>query len=94
MLGKTDSQIVGKWWNKTMKPQWQPIETAPKDGSRVIMWGRYNSVCIAAWRDDRWFVDADESRAIESQTDFGIEYKTFDFPSHWMPLPTPPEIDP
>lgn len=61
-------------------PQWQPIETAPKDntpilvptnahsdGIVIVRWYTYNG--LAAWRD--WDEDVH-------------------FPTHWMPLPQPP----
>lgn len=59
---------------------WQPIETAPKDGTRVLMHkagvGKY-STFVGWWncRDESW-------RDISH---------LFRDPSHWMPLPEPPE---
>jgi Protein of unknown function (DUF551) len=81
-----------KIWS-TPAPQpgaWHPIETAPKDGTAVILCGRYNDVSIAAWHGNGWWIEADGRRAVESQSDFGTEHLTFDLPTHWMPVPTPP----
>lgn len=64
------------------KPQWQPIETAPKDGSHVLLcddgW-----FCIAGWWDD---APRDEGGQCfkNSQSHLWLN------PSHWMPLPKPP----
>jgi len=62
--------------------EWQPIETAPKDGTRIIVANDvYGSVwCDVAWRKmirvpDRWesFIGAVPFR-----------------PTHWMPKPDAP----
>jgi len=68
--------------------EWQPIETAPTDGSLILLWGRY-------WSDDQgefktpligqWAGNARRWEAVMA-TWFGVR------PTHWMPLPEPPEI--
>lgn len=62
--------------------EWQPIETAPKDGTRIIVSKVNGPVwCNVNWRHmirkpDRWdsFVGA-------------VPFE----PTHWMPLPEPPD---
>ena len=61
--------------------QWQPIETAPKDYTNILVWNdggahRDGWVSIAYWNDDGWI------------SPFGGEYD----PTHWMPLPEPPQL--
>jgi hypothetical protein len=63
---------------------WQPIETAPKDGTRILVCQRmvrgemvFRSVRITHW----WF-------------SFGRWNMTRGTPTHWMPLPDPPEPTP
>jgi hypothetical protein len=60
---------------------WQPIETAPKDGTEVDLWvpddGRFTNC---------WFMDG-----IWLQTEDGNTYSTGGAPTHWMPLPQPPQ---
>lgn len=66
--------------------EWQPIETAPKDGTAVRVTheiapgyecdGRYSD---GKWNCSNWFI-------FEFQ---GRPYIT-SIPSHWMPLPSPP----
>src|SRR5690606_18937452 len=51
---------------------WRPIETAPRDGSRVLLAGCGENggwVCVASWRGGRW-----------RDGDYSIEP-----PTHWMP---------
>lgn len=70
---------------------WQPIETAPKDGTRILLLGKeYGEpkVSIGAYQDNK--VWSDES----STTDDGYGWYGHDnwspTPTHWMPLPEPP----
>jgi hypothetical protein len=56
---------------------WQPIETAPKDGTKVLLFPWGGEVRIGSY-DPRSL----EWRVIRSETAY---------PSHWMPLPAPPD---
>jgi len=63
--------------------EWQPIETAPKDGTEFLAWyppddGDDGFFDIADWIEMPKFVNAD------SWTRGGLD------PTHWMPLPEPP----
>jgi hypothetical protein len=67
--------------------EWQSIETAPKDGSAILIWpaqsaftGNDTISYVVRWSDwkEAW---------IEAS---GEEYDTF-YPTHWMPLPPPPK---
>lgn len=61
---------------------WQPIETAPKDGSQILMFaqpvsapdGRFGIGCFIEWRGEGMLWD----------WTWGFQ------PTHWMPLPAPP----
>lgn len=61
--------------------KWQPIETAPKDGTIIIMTGApelgYTLPCVvdALYDDGGWLVNQWESPS------FAIT------PTHWMPIP-------
>lgn len=63
---------------------WQPIETAPKDGSWVLVCAGRN-VWIAQWATPKTHADSSISgwRAGHTYTD-GV--------THWMPLPEPPSL--
>lgn len=59
-----------------MTSEWQPIETAPKDGIDILVSnGERTSV---AYYDRRWWI-----------VSWTVEFLNFD-PTNWMPLPLPP----
>lgn len=77
--------------------EWQPIETAPKDGTDILVVypthfvGRPSGdFSIVRWENNKWIAQADGQRAIEAQNDFRTEY-ICPFFTHWMPLPSPPK---
>lgn len=58
-------------------PQWQPIETAPKDGTRILAYYvSHQKYSLMRWLHFEWCDDADDACL------------HFDY---WMPLPSPPE---
>lgn len=58
--------------------EWQPIETAPKDGTDLLvsyyLWGPRQAV--AGWFEGDWLIFEKPDDPIK--------------PAHWMPLPPPP----
>lgn len=63
---------------------WQPIETAPKDGRWLLLHRADINITIVAQWDD--------------ESEPGYDWLTLDgphycdtFPTHWMPLPEPPK---
>lgn len=67
--------------------QWQPIETAPKDGTKCLFFRMHEGGQIqTAW----W------KRGIMNEYGFGGDgwsYANTKFPpTHWMPLPPPPSL--
>lgn len=71
---------------------WRPIETAPKDGSRVIIWD--GAPYIAKWAEeanDYQFTSYPGWQIFDCDDGFySIASKS---PTHWMPLPADP-VDP
>ena len=71
--------------------EWQPIETAPKDGIPVLIYSglrvdiesilidHEKSIYISSFDGDWWIWDGK----------YGPEYAYE--PTHWMPLPEPPK---
>jgi hypothetical protein len=64
------------------QPTWQPIETAPKDGSPICA-GMMHPFWGWVWGRCRWHVDKNEPYGGYFSGD-GLQ------PTHWMPLPSPP----
>lgn len=63
---------------------WQPIETAPKDGTPIrLKWQGTTVTAIGRWTTPERAMD--EWRDIQ-----GNDILTM--PTHWMPLPNPPAI--
>jgi len=64
------------------QPAWQPIETAPKDGSVILICGSSPKYFVAdvKW-DGEWFLFSPEKDQY-TEPCFAA--------SHWQPLPTPP----
>ena len=58
---------------------WQPIETAPKDGREVLVFGN-NSYAVASFDGEEWRDYGDIGWA-------GM-YGDDNQPTHWMPLPS------
>lgn len=72
-------------WN-TRAPQWQPMETAPKDGRKILLLIDEGRDIIQGY----WNIAAECWKA-KNQT--GFAYRIH-FPGHWQPSPQPPEDKP
>jgi hypothetical protein len=68
--------------------EWQPIETAPKDGIEPIIVGRgrkgsgVRGVTQARWDGSRWMAYTFPME--------GAQPIEFVAPTHWQPMPRPP----
>lgn len=93
-------------------PTWQPIETAPKDGARIIAFipsvqvsskfASKDRIAIVSWIDSPDIGNGHRLRdhaiaLVEKHNGFwsgGTRTPTTGTPTHWMPLPSPPEVKP
>ena len=62
--------------------EWQPIETAPRDGTEFLAfwsnaYGKFKFIQPMMWLNNRFVVTWDHDDDVK--------------PTHWMPLPQPPE---
>ena len=75
--------------------EWQPIETAPKDGTLVLIYNTLNNGTITS-------IDGKIAVARYSHQHDGLEESLWEYgtyysgaylisATHWMPLPQPPE---
>lgn len=62
---------------------WQPISTAPRDGTRVILVeaDKPGEACIGWWIEGQW----------RDYGDIGCNGLEDFLPTHWMPVPFVPE---
>lgn len=65
--------------------EWQPIETAPKDGTEVILYVPDFDKVTTGWysQKTRLWPHCEEFTEDGEPCNVGL-------PSHWMPLPPPP----
>ena len=65
--------------------EWQPIETAPRDGTQILLYQR--------WKDDTLLRSAIDLGVWDSEKKaWNCHLYNIDDPSHWMPIPKEPEI--
>jgi hypothetical protein len=77
--------------------EWQPIETAPKDGTDVLLVWRWNSgihagvsVVLAGWTC-RTHAHSSRHHDCPNEADCNEGWGAYRGEmSHWMPLPAPP----
>lgn len=71
--------------------KWQPIETAPKRGGNVLLWDG-NRIEIGSWRKDDNERGRKKRWLLNDYDDFSCGMASTPIqPTHWMPLPPPPE---
>ncbi len=70
---------------------WQPIETAPKDGTEVDLFLTTGREPDCFWKDGGW------TRTVKDGDYMGEDGVQIEYPkcnivaTHWMPLPSPPD---
>lgn len=82
--------------------EWQPIETAPKDGTEIVLC-RGDRVSCGRWFDavypkepiivDGEYYGMEETGEVIDACWMSIDggFSEEDPPTHWMPLPEPPK---
>lgn len=76
--------------------EWQPIETAPKDGTEFQAWLILENDKLHGFWEPRCKYNEDGILGIWGRIDYDEEdwdYTYFQLvPTHWMPLPEPPKV--
>lgn len=71
---------------------WQPIETAPRDGTHFLATAIVRNIKTdARWWETHVIWADDETGEVHPECDHG--WSRIEDYSHWMPLPPPPAID-
>jgi hypothetical protein len=67
---------------------WQPIESAPKDGTRLLLFGhRGDQIDIGDWGGHGRYLRREKTFE-KAWGEAGVQYNRV---THWMPMPNPPE---
>jgi len=79
---------------------WKPIETAPKDGTEILVWRSDCGILLARWDAPENFLSDRECEELgESAEQYDWLYADFvaggrmegsEVPTHWQPLPDEP----
>lgn len=76
--------------------EWRPIETAPKDGTPILIWqpdNRHHDEIDGCKFDDPRYAIGYWRAWAKSEWDmgWGNRNQAHVNPTHWMPLPAPPK---
>ena len=69
---------------------WNPIESAPKDGSRILLF-RKGHIVAGYFNGNKYSKTVKPYWSHDNERIFGTLDARKCAPTHWMPLPTPPE---
>ncbi|GEK49188.1 hypothetical protein HPA02_34710 [Bisbaumannia pacifica] len=82
--------------------EWQPIETAPKDGTGVLGWREDCGIILMRYAAPMDFLTDEEAEGLDEYSAEAEDWFAADLiagcrmdgndePTHWMPLPEPPK---
>jgi uncharacterized C2H2 Zn-finger protein len=74
--------------------RWRPIATAPKDGTEVLLYCPKRGTTVRGrWSDERYANKPRPYWTHDRERIWGKLDTRADQPTHWMPLPPPPEAN-
>lgn len=77
-----------------MKTPWNPMRSAPKDGTHILSHKPDSDTCyVIAWADFRKGIRAEYGSAYVGWhlAWDGTFFHPYEAPTHWQPLPEPPK---
>lgn len=74
---------------------WQPIDTAPKDGNALLLNIGWPWPIMGMWNDcqKEWVCAYPQCNVVGGQWNDTYFENEYDTPTHWMPLPELPEVE-
>jgi len=81
-------QLQDQFRHLLQAQEWKPIESAPKDGERIILWLDDEGFSMTGY----W--DAKEEMWRLPEWDMWTGEEGMHTLTHWMPLPLPPQANP
>lgn len=73
--------------------QWLPIESAPKDGTRILLFFPNDvGVISGEWNFERFYEKPRPHFTHDQEQRWGVRHMRANQPTHWQPLPPPPAI--
>lgn len=70
--------------------KWEPIETAPKDGTPILLHRNGHGVDVGYWRPTDDSLRKKPVPCWRYRRSHSISYDRAHQPTHWQPLPPPP----
>lgn len=94
-FSSTAEQAVAAWNRRASQSDgtsggWQPIETAPKDGSDVLLYCKGKGVVRGRWNNCRFATLPRPYWTNDREHLWGVLSTRIDQPTHWMNLPAAP----
>lgn len=81
--GKFNARILSAW-NRRAAPEWQSIDSAPKDGTNILLLNRAGNMATGFWLGARELMGWHLRGANGLPNTF---FNGHHGPTHWMPLP-------
>jgi hypothetical protein len=82
--------------NQLRDMEWKPIETAPKDGTKVLLWCRDAGCETAEWiveKHEWWEKTSDTTQELRKEDGGYWSSENGWDATHWMPAPTAPNTE-
>ena len=80
-----------KYIRADLVPQWQPIETAPRDGTRILLFSQKYGPSTGHWSEQKELQEG--YFPVEGHWKMHSVLNKEEKPTHWMPLLEPPKED-
>ncbi len=88
LRAEADSRSAPQAVNESLTTAWQPIETAPKDGTEVLVCCEHPNLYSPT--TGVWATYHPNSQGVETWRTSAIGGNKMGNVTHWMPLPSPP----